>query len=75
MQPSPYDAFPARGEYYTDARDGNDAQDSDRDSIIGDPDNPTEIVTYAPKEAFRLGYFDVMCLVMNRMIGTCVLCV
>ncbi|KAF7553917.1 hypothetical protein G7Z17_g3276 [Cylindrodendrum hubeiense] len=34
------------------------------------PENPNEIVTVAPKERFRLGYFDVMCLVMNRMIGT-----
>lgn len=32
-------------------------------------DNPNEIVTYAPKERFRLGYFDVACLVINRMIG------
>lgn len=31
--------------------------------------NPNEIVTEAPQERFRLGYFDVMCLVMNRMIG------
>ncbi|KAH6957978.1 amino acid permease-domain-containing protein [Ilyonectria sp. MPI-CAGE-AT-0026] len=34
------------------------------------PENPNEILTVAPKERFRLGYFDVMCLVMNRMIGT-----
>lgn len=33
------------------------------------PENPNEILTVAPKERFRLGYFDVMCLVMNRMIG------
>lgn len=33
------------------------------------PENPNEIVTEAPQERFRLGYFDVMCLVMNRMIG------
>lgn len=28
-----------------------------------------EILMRAPKEQFRLGYFDVMCLVVNRMIG------
>ncbi|KAF4811219.1 High-affinity methionine permease [Colletotrichum tropicale] len=28
------------------------------------------IVTHAPKEGFRLGYLDVCCLVINRMIGT-----
>ncbi|KAJ0311562.1 hypothetical protein Brms1b_008233 [Colletotrichum noveboracense] len=27
------------------------------------------IVTHAPKEGFRLGYLDVCCLVINRMIG------
>lgn len=44
--------------------------DSDRDSIFRDDnDNPGEIYTSAPKEAFKLGYFDVMCLVLNRMIG------
>lgn len=30
---------------------------------------PTQVVFYAPKERFRLGYFDVMCLVINRTIG------
>ncbi|TIC89436.1 High-affinity methionine permease [Colletotrichum higginsianum] len=30
--------------------------------------NGNNIVTYAPKEGFRLGYFDVSCLVINRMI-------
>ena len=43
--------------------------DSDIEEIMGDPDNPNEIVTFAPKEAFKLGYFDVVCLVLNRMIG------
>lgn len=46
------------------------AMDSDIEEIMGDPDNPNEIVTFAPKEAFKLGYFDVVCLVVNRMIGT-----
>jgi hypothetical protein len=44
------------------------AVDSDIDSLFGD-DNPGQIYTSAPKEAFKLGYFDVMCLVLNRMIG------
>ncbi|KAF4983945.1 hypothetical protein FZEAL_770 [Fusarium zealandicum] len=53
----------------TDPHDQNiQTVDSDQEDILGDPDNPNEIVTYAPKESFRLGYFDVMCLVMNRMI-------
>ncbi|KAF4454031.1 hypothetical protein F53441_3415 [Fusarium austroafricanum] len=45
--------------------------DSDQNGIITTTvDNPNEIYTSAPKEAFKLGYFDVMCLVLNRMIGT-----
>ena len=31
--------------------------------------NPNEIVTDAPAEQFRLGYLDVICLVLNRVIG------
>ena len=31
--------------------------------------NHNAIVTDAPKERFRLGYFDVACLVINRIIG------
>ncbi|KAF4972145.1 hypothetical protein FSARC_1220 [Fusarium sarcochroum] len=57
--------------HHTEAPQRNvPAWDSDQEEIFGDPDNPNEIVTSAPKEAFKLGYFDVMCLVMNRMIGT-----
>ncbi|ENH63944.1 High-affinity methionine permease [Fusarium oxysporum f. sp. cubense race 1] len=44
--------------------------DSDRSVIFRETDNPNGIFTSAPKEAFKLGYFDVMCLVLNRMIGT-----
>lgn len=47
--------------------------DSDRQEIFNDNDNPGRIVTRAPRERFRLGYFDVMCLVVNFMIGTCAL--
>lgn len=48
-----------------------DAQsiDSDVHEMYAQDDNPNQIVTMAPKEAFRLGYFDVMCLVVNFMIG------
>lgn len=45
--------------------------DSDRSVIFRETDNPNGIFTSAPKEAFKLGYFDVMCLVLNRMIGKC----
>ncbi|KFA80227.1 hypothetical protein S40288_07930 [Stachybotrys chartarum IBT 40288] len=43
--------------------------DTDRQEIW-DVDNPNQIVTFAPKESFRLGFFDVTCLVLNRTIGT-----
>jgi len=33
------------------------------------PINPDNITTDAPEEPFRLGYIDVICLVLNRMIG------
>jgi len=42
------------------------ASSSSEDSVLSNGDG---IVTYAPKESFRLGYFDVCCLVINRMIG------
>lgn len=32
-------------------------------------ENPDEIVTAAPAEQFRLGYLDVTCLILNRIIG------
>lgn len=53
---------------YDDVRDGY-SSDSTRDRVIGESDNPTRIVYHAPKERFRLGYFDVICLVINRTIG------
>lgn len=31
--------------------------------------NPDEIVTEAPAEQFRLGHLDVICLILNRIIG------
>ena len=32
-------------------------------------EDPDEIVTDAPAEQFRLGYLDVVCLILNRVIG------
>lgn len=31
--------------------------------------NPDEIVTEAPKGQFRLGYLDLICLVLNHVMG------
>lgn len=39
------------------------------DELEEDVVNPDEIVTDAPAEQFRLGYLDVICLVINRVIG------
>ena len=56
--------------YHPNPHGEEEPYDSDRRSIYETHnDNPNEIVTYAPQERFRLGYFDVMCLVLNRMIG------
>jgi len=33
--------------------------------------SPNKIITAVPEERFKLGYVDVACLVVNRMIGTC----
>ena len=66
------DDFPpsVTGHHRPEPRGGDEVSiDSDREGIYAEPDNPNQIVTHAPKERFRLGYFDVMCLVMNRMIG------
>jgi hypothetical protein len=49
--------------------DDTDSIDSVRGQIYSANDNPSQVVYYAPKERFRLGYFDVMCLVINRTIG------
>ncbi|KAF4450236.1 high-affinity methionine permease [Fusarium albosuccineum] len=38
--------------------------------LIGMQINKNQFVTRAPTEPFRLTYIDVMCLVINRMIGT-----
>lgn len=43
--------------------------DSDRQRLDNAPPHG-EIVFDAPAEPFRLGYIDVACLVLNRMIGT-----
>lgn len=39
------------------------------DELVDEVVNPDEIVTEAPAEQFRLGYLDVICLVVNRIIG------
>ena len=57
------------GGYRPELREDNRSIDSDRPNLYADVDNPNRIVTFAPKERFRLGYFDVMCLVLNRTIG------
>lgn len=49
----------------------NETIDTDRQEILEGFDNPNQIVTFAPKEGFRLGFFDVTCLVLNRTIGKC----
>ncbi|GKT75137.1 high-affinity methionine permease [Colletotrichum tofieldiae] len=60
--------FPSSAGFYQEPRGAGDASiHSDIDSVIGGIGNG--IVTHAPKEGFRLGYFDVSCLVINRMIG------
>jgi amino acid transporter len=43
--------------------------DTDQEDL-GYVDNPNQIVTLAPKEAFRLTLFDVTCIVLNRTIGS-----
>jgi hypothetical protein len=32
--------------------------------------DPEAIITHAPKQPFRLGYFSTACLIINRVIGT-----
>jgi hypothetical protein len=46
---------------------------SDRDHLQ-EEDEDSRILTHAPEERFRLGSLDVMCLVINRMIGWFVFC-
>ena len=49
--------------------DADSVADSDLRVILGEDDNPNQFITSQPKERFRLGVFDVICLVVNRMIG------
>jgi hypothetical protein len=49
------------------------AVDRDDDSLYKNV-NPNRITTSTPEEGHRLGVFDVMCLVFNRMIGRSVCC-
>ncbi|KAI9152033.1 High-affinity methionine permease [Paramyrothecium foliicola] len=65
------DDFPASvGGYRREPEPDNVSIDSDREGIYADNDNPTQIVTFAPRERFKLGLFDCICLILNRTIGT-----
>ncbi|KAF2457315.1 amino acid permease-domain-containing protein [Lineolata rhizophorae] len=44
--------------------------DSDSDVIFDEDEDPSAIHTSTPDERFRLGLYDIMGLVINRMIGT-----
>ncbi|KAL0929667.1 high affinity methionine permease [Colletotrichum truncatum] len=62
--------FPSSAGIYEEPHNVDDrASSCDIDVVIGGIEGKG-IVTHAPKEGFRLGYFDVFCLVVNRMIGT-----
>jgi amino acid transporter len=50
--------------------DGRSSIDSDQRDIYAQNDNPTQIVTFAPRERFKLGLFDCVCLILNRTVGT-----
>lgn len=50
--------------------DGESSIDSDRAGIYDNVVPGDAIVFDAPSEGFRLGYIDVACLVLNRMIGS-----
>lgn len=52
------------------ARDDGSSIDTDRRMIQEDHFPGDAIVFDAPSEGFRLGYIDVACLVLNRMIGS-----
>ncbi|OHF04643.1 high-affinity methionine permease [Colletotrichum orchidophilum] len=63
--------FPSSVGFYQEPRGAEEASiHSDIDGVIDNIGDGNGIVTHAPKEGFRLGYFDVACLVINRMIGT-----
>ncbi|OLN96985.1 High-affinity methionine permease 7 [Colletotrichum chlorophyti] len=62
--------FPDSARFYEEPYQADDARSrrsNDLDDVIENMGNG--ILTHAPKESFRLGYFDVACLVINRMIG------
>ena len=53
---------------------GNVPENSDADSdvvnLYESYDEQNQVFTRAPKERFRLGYLDVGCLLINRMVGS-----
>lgn len=64
--------FPSSTGIFQEPRNADDnSSNSDAGIVLANIDqNGKGIVTHAPKEGFRLGYFDVSCLVINRMIGS-----
>lgn len=67
--------FPSSVGFYQEPRGAeNESVHSDVDGVIDGISDANGIVTHAPKEGFRLGYFDVACLVINRMIGELAYC-
>jgi hypothetical protein len=66
------DDFPAsvRG-FRREPEADNASIDSDQQDIYAENDNPTQIVTFAPRERFKLGLFDCICLILNRTVGKC----
>ncbi|KAF9869677.1 high affinity methionine permease [Colletotrichum karsti] len=62
--------FPSSTGIFQEPRNADDnSSNSDAGIVLANIDqNGKGIVTHAPKEGFRLGYFDVSCLVINRMI-------
>ena len=64
---SAYDVYSARQQQRDD--DASSLDSMRRELRERPPPNPIEIVTDAPEERFKLGYIDVICLILNRMIG------
>ncbi|KAK3354051.1 amino acid permease-domain-containing protein [Lasiosphaeria hispida] len=52
------------------ARSGPAAFQSNLAAWLQQTTNPNAILTKAPREHYRLSFFDVSCLIINRMIGT-----
>jgi hypothetical protein len=71
MAPTTVQVNEPRTEPRTDPRfqdDGSSSIDSAIEDILP-PNIPNTIITNAPEERFRLGYWSVIALVVNRTIG------